>query len=681
MLQVARPASAAEILGVTPLLVSPTLLSRFAVMSPLPGTSNPTQAFLIDGWILPGATPCTAVQLVGEGVALRKVNISRRAPAGFNVGELPPGALYFTVPIGILGLAVQFELTLEAVLVDGRRVPFSVISGRRGAVEAGYDPRLQPILVSPFFGRTGSTWLMHLLAQHSEIVAHRQYPYETRAASYWMHLLTVLSQPADHGASAEPNSFAASLQWVGYHPFYTESTLRLAATPGSEPYWFGRDYVDRLVAFAQQTLDSHYLGVAARQAQSTPRYFTEKFQLPHVRNVTRSIYPAAREIFLVRDFRDVICSALAFNAKRGFAAFGREQAVDDEDYIRQRRARLETEMREFQAQSGRALLVRYEDLVRQSERTLCSILTYLDLDADSSVARRILQTASRTMSQELGFHSTSASPEASIGRWRHELSPQLIRACDEVFADALSAFGYEPSASSSARAVPPSPQKGTDFGWATAEDREMDTELERSKVAQQIGSAADDQMLPGPLAGAWPLATRRSKPVMAWPQWDEPDAVVSLLRLAAETDLGSDPEFCLCLRVDPDFDPPISAATATLLASASVLPPDLELELLLVEDPIPEKDWPRLGQAVVASLSPISTTGNVRRDRFFSALGRPLLADVGSVRSFFGLGPARPAASGKVGAPESGTATPQPGRSQVVDAGFLADTLSPFGNR
>ena len=47
----------------------------------------------------------------------------------------------------------------------------------------------------------------------------------------------------------------------------------------------------------------------------------------------RELYPAARELFLVRDFRDMIASMRAYNARKGFGDFGRETAQSDAAWL------------------------------------------------------------------------------------------------------------------------------------------------------------------------------------------------------------------------------------------------------------------------------------------------------------------------------------------------------------
>ncbi len=48
------------------------------------------------------------------------------------------------------------------------------------------------------------------------------------------------------------------------------------------------------------------------------------------------LYPDTREVFLVRDFRDMVSSMLAFNAKRGRRELlGLDLAANDADYVLQ----------------------------------------------------------------------------------------------------------------------------------------------------------------------------------------------------------------------------------------------------------------------------------------------------------------------------------------------------------
>jgi hypothetical protein len=52
----------------------------------------------------------------------------------------------------------------------------------------------------------------------------------------------------------------------------------------------------------------------------------------------------------------------------------------------------------------------------------------------------------------MDHHRTASDPTATIGRWREDLSPELISVCAESLDDVLVAFGYEPTEASVAAA-------------------------------------------------------------------------------------------------------------------------------------------------------------------------------------------------------------------------------------
>ena len=85
---------------------------------------------------------------------------------------------------------------------------------------------------------------------------------------------------------------------------------------------------------AQAAVESFYREYASTRNRTTPAFFAEKIvPAGHVRRIMRLLYPQAREIFLVRDPRDILASVLAFNARHGFADFGRERVETDEQLV------------------------------------------------------------------------------------------------------------------------------------------------------------------------------------------------------------------------------------------------------------------------------------------------------------------------------------------------------------
>jgi hypothetical protein len=166
------------------------------------------------------------------------------------------------------------------------------------------------------------------------------------------------------------------------------------------------------------------------------------------------MYPGARELILVRDFRDMLCSVIAFSRKRGYEAFGRSDEGSDVEYVRTNLVQsVEGLAKRLQATSTRPHLVRYEDLINAPEQTLAEMLSYLDLDSDPDQIQDTLKRAeeSTTSMQHPGSgqqvdllaHRTTSDPAASIGRWREDLPEEVAEVCKEVLGPLLVEFGYE----------------------------------------------------------------------------------------------------------------------------------------------------------------------------------------------------------------------------------------------
>lgn len=146
-----------------------------------------------------------------------------------------------------------------------------------------------------------------------------------------------------------PKAFRESLYVVGHNPFYHG---HLADTPETG-LWLGRCYLERVAALVHEAVEGFYRRLAASQGLAAPRYFAEKCLPGHIPLLTHELYPEARAIFLVRDFRDMVCSVLAFNRKRGFQAFDRERVETDEEcvrVVRHRVAKLYEQWRDRQVQ-------------------------------------------------------------------------------------------------------------------------------------------------------------------------------------------------------------------------------------------------------------------------------------------------------------------------------------------
>ncbi len=145
-----------------------------------------------------------------------------------------------------------------------------------------------------------------------------------------------------------------------------------------------------------------------------------------------------RMIDLVRDPRDMWASILAFDAKRGYFGFGRREGQSEEDFLssilQAMRRRLD-EMAETDPAIP-SLTVRYEDLVSDLPGQARRLSSWLDVDLDP-----VLALAS---TDGLSHHRTHETGDASIGRWRDDLSPEVSDRIEEVLGHHLERFGYTP---------------------------------------------------------------------------------------------------------------------------------------------------------------------------------------------------------------------------------------------
>jgi hypothetical protein len=259
-----------------------------------------------------------------------------------------------------------------------------------------------------------------------------------------MHILKALSEPASYLQPIIGSDKSSVNWWLGTE---LPSGVLKPPEPKMQPeiqQWLGHNGVEALVAFSQERIDAFYRKVAALQRQTKPTYFAEKHD-PHTRipEMIREVYSRAQEVILVRDFRDMVASILAYNAKRGYTGFGREHVANDEEYIYRMRSSALRLLESWRRRSDKAYLLRYEDLIWQPVETLSALLEYLELDAAPSTVEGMIQKASEEVPGLPQQHRTSPDADRSIGRWRSDLDPSLKAVCQQAFSDVLEDFGYE----------------------------------------------------------------------------------------------------------------------------------------------------------------------------------------------------------------------------------------------
>ncbi|MCL2932548.1 MAG: sulfotransferase [Trichodesmium sp. MAG_R03] len=412
--------------------------------SPKTGERQNTYTIDISGWVLGKKYPAITIKIFNNKRMLRKVPIGNPRPELANTYLQNPRARNcgFATSISLIGLPTEEELNLQVVLQDKTHIPIAKIRFKRQCLHSDYQSKLQPLIVT-CVGRSGTTWLMELLSQHPRLIVCQHYPYEVKAAQYWMQMLQVLSQPMNPQTSTPVVGFENNLNFIGYNPFYNKNINSPQAID-----WHGNDYPEKLAAFCQQSIDGFYQALGKNQGKvfannGQPIYFVEKYMLNPIKTLFLELYPQGREIILVRDFRDVVCSVIAFNAKRGHDMAGRQQVKTDEEIICDAgRFKARKLLQRWKECSEKAFLLRYEDLILSPLETLSQLLEYLGLENSEAVISSMLQTTSGDK-KKMEKHRTTSTPQASIGRWKSDLKPALQELSNQVFAEALETFGYD----------------------------------------------------------------------------------------------------------------------------------------------------------------------------------------------------------------------------------------------
>jgi hypothetical protein len=416
-------------------------LAGSAIDRPTAGDERADWALDVRGWAVAEDGPVTAVEGAHEGTVLWRVplvvdrpQVAARFPqaGGDTVG-------FYALP-SVLALPPRHVIELRATIGDRATAPIGSIVAERAPLTTTFEPRRQPILVTTI-GRTGSMLLMRLLSSHPDVLSFKPHRFEQRIAGYWIEALLTLADPASYLRGVTPQTSARPgvedpMWWLGIDA-PTPWPLRDEAVQD----WLGGEAVEALAETFQQRIDTVYETIARVTGAAREPFFAEK-STPRISSVATELYPNGRELFLVRDFRDMVSSILAFNEQRGVSGFGRAEADSDVDFVNTLGAQATALANAWKRRRDRAHLVRYEDLVLDPAHVLVDLLDHVGVDSRPETARAMLGQLEEDI-PELREHATSDSAQSSIGRWRTDLDAELAEACERAFGPALELFGYE----------------------------------------------------------------------------------------------------------------------------------------------------------------------------------------------------------------------------------------------
>jgi hypothetical protein len=421
---------------VAPSLDPRGLIAGSGLEFPTPGWADATYSFPVQGWIVGNEHVAVTVSVSDDfGPRLwMPVSIARPDLAEGTDASGRPRNCGFASRVNTMELPQQFRVYLVARFDGAGPARLAVIDGTRRALPQT-DARFQPIMMTTL-GRSGSTWLVSLLGQHPEITAFQAQTSEPRAASYFADVLRTLSRPSSY-VSTLRGYVGTTLDWMGMsptrplHEYERDADLR---------DWMGTTYVEELIRFITQRIDALYEKLSAKEGKEQATRFVEKCPPDGPQTMLSEIYPRAREILLVRDFRDYVCSVRSW--RHGWEA-SRARYTSEAEWIKQSLARQVRAASVYRRNRPQAMVLKYEDLVTRTEETLASLFAHLEVEGTPTTVASVIDRAETSSDQSITRgHQTSGGPAESIGRWKKDLEPRLQKACEEAFGEALAEFGY-----------------------------------------------------------------------------------------------------------------------------------------------------------------------------------------------------------------------------------------------
>ena len=385
----------------------------------LTGHVGRIEADVIGGWAADTDAPDVVVDVIIyiDGKRAARVSCDRYRPDlhdlqiygeghhGFEWRISPP------FPLQMLDRVTVRFASSGALLPDGERI-----------LHGASRPRA--ILVTAP-GRSGTTVLMSRLSHSPQICIAEAHPFEVRQISYWSTVVETLTGKADYERSMNPDRLEGDGFKVGANPFSHGDYVDVFRERALEAEYF-RTYVpEQFRDFARRMIGEYYLRVADDRQKERAVFFAEKNNNLDrtTRMFARSLFPDLREVVVIRDPRDLLCSQLSYFHRAP------DGAIDDITQASHELLRIKRE------ESDRVLFVRYEDMILDAEATIARLADFLGVNSFYVVGDEREKSAFKV-------HGTSASPEASIGRWKSQLSGEQRTRCTSNWRAYLAEFEY-----------------------------------------------------------------------------------------------------------------------------------------------------------------------------------------------------------------------------------------------
>jgi hypothetical protein len=384
--------------------------------------------YTVTGWALDDEAPETPLNVIisidGAAVGGAVANRFRKDLMSVHEGATGKYAFEFSFdpslsPFREYAVEVTYE-RIAQLIPNGKKL----LQGLARLPTRADSPA--PILVTAM-GRSGTSLLMNRLASCEDIVVAGEFPFEIKMLSYYSLALRTLVSEGERERSTDPDKMASEAERfrIGFNPYNHPSFTRVVGGPALHQEFFHETAPAIIGEAFRGTIARYYDLVRIKTRKPSARYIAEKI-LPDMtcRLVPRFLFQGTKEIVLVRDPRDLLCS---FDS---YWKFSGDEAIQSIASTMRALTAIRKESRED------TIFVKFEDLVLRQPETLDSIAAFLGIDG--KLNGDISTDRARFMS-----HGTAPSPEASIGRWKSDLSAEQVEGCLPKFGKYLALFGYE----------------------------------------------------------------------------------------------------------------------------------------------------------------------------------------------------------------------------------------------
>jgi Sulfotransferase family len=412
-------------------VAAPRDLIELFVDRPVEGTGASIDEFIVSGWIKDDNCKLTALLSYESGKYI-SLPFARTHRADL-AGTTKDNKYGFTTSMNLRTRGYPTEVVLHAEL-NGEREKARLCTITFAYVDLPVVSARNPVLLTAM-GRSGTSYLMGLLAGHPAIATPSLFPFEERIATYFADVYRAITRT---GAAEKGLRHHFG---VGHRSYPSNDLIKPGLLKRMSPearFEFSSEMLVSSANAIRSFIDLYYSNFTGTKPDQTPIFAEKMIGYFATQEILCSIFDNVFEIILVRDFRDAFTSAMMFNRKRNYAGFGAERSNSEIEWLEHFSADAKQVMIASQERPN-SLIVKYEEFVNNPFEILQRLFSSIGISHDAEIVTRCIE---KFQSNDYEHHKTSTSSENSISRWQRDMPRELVGLANEMLEEPLCFFGY-----------------------------------------------------------------------------------------------------------------------------------------------------------------------------------------------------------------------------------------------